>query len=760
MKVRLKNQLKENKQVLEEFNSTDKQEILQNGDLFTISYELEMESSDTIDDEGNILSDSDPEQELRDYLDGLSPRRQVDFFNFEDSLNESAREADADSLYYEEVVSNDLDLNKSLAAVLAVIVRNKTKRGITIDEEGREEETPVVLKESDLETFVLASYLSSERGEKYNEMLVDKSNNPIQYAKILDIASEMGIYRQADFNFTGFREQTIGQILGFKGVEWDITFIPENLEYSPVEFFRRIVNPPEDFFQDEIHVLTTICLRIFGRYETLGSVENSEYRASREESLKYFSEFKEATKILAKKASLLIESIYESKVDSFDYSDYDIDLEPYLGDWPSNNDKTGDNALDSYLPNFWSRYGNQMDVGTDGSLPSQHNLEIAMKTYLQGVPAAMEYLDIFFEDFENQSNFSFSKKTGLHTNVSLDKEDKYFNLLKALMFLGEKERDNKAPFVFKGTETRYGQRWTGLVKEKVFTHLREQMHSNNAFFHQVKDAYENNNLEGLESLINRRIDAFKDTLNSKYHGFNMRYTQTRGYIEFRYPGHNITKDALKNLTLYYCHVVKTALDPEYKKKEYMQKLVGFTQELLSAGKVNSDLERLKIIDKYIESHIADRTLSDERAKNFEHTVSMVILGKLNVNAAQMKKYHLLRTNYEGIVEKIIAADPSIKTTINRIITGLPIIIKKCLSQYFNNNTMYEDFPLFCSLLFQIPRTSDVQLSVKENDSTRQVYINIMDTLRDSALKHLFSESDSTDIPLSESKKRIVKVIKK
>jgi hypothetical protein len=63
-------------------------------------------------------------------------------------------------------------------------------------------------------------------------------------------------------------------------------------------------------------------------------------------------------------------------------------------------------------------------------------------------------------------------------------------------------------------------------------------------------------------------------------GFNINYAREKAnnpyikYIEFRYPGHEVDRSTALDLTNYYCHIVKTMSDPDYKREEYVKKFIG------------------------------------------------------------------------------------------------------------------------------------------------------------------------------------------
>ena len=81
--------------------------------------------------------------------------------------------------------------------------------------------------------------------------------------------------------------------------------------------------------------------------------------------------------------------------------------------------------------------------------------------YMTGLDEAFKFLDLFFNDYKDQSIFRFDTNTGLHTNIGYLDEDgdevTDYNLIKTMLFLNN-------DFAFKGFENRKGSRWAGDLK--------------------------------------------------------------------------------------------------------------------------------------------------------------------------------------------------------------------------------------------------------------------------------------------------------
>ena len=105
----------------------------------------------------------------------------------------------------------------------------------------------------------------------------------------------------------------------------------------------------------------------------------------------------------------------------------------------------------------------------------------------------------------------------------------------------------------------------------------------------------------LKDLNQRLSDSVESSVQGKYVkslGMNIAYLKSLDYIEFRYPGQDEpTYENMLNATLYYAHLVKTINDEDYKKKEYITKLVGFFNNL-RAKDLETDKQDLRIARKF------------------------------------------------------------------------------------------------------------------------------------------------------------------
>ena len=89
-----------------------------------------------------------------------------------------------------------------------------------------------------------------------------------------------------------------------------------------------------------------------------------------------------------------------------------------------------------HLPNFHKKWNTKLDYVLDMTLDL--GIEFKPKTYVMGIDKAFELLDDFFADFDKQSYWMFTSKTGLHVNIGVNKRNKIeWNPLKGLVMLSE-----------------------------------------------------------------------------------------------------------------------------------------------------------------------------------------------------------------------------------------------------------------------------------------------------------------------------------
>jgi len=128
---------------------------------------------------------------------------------------------------------------------------------------------------------------------------------------------------------------------------------------------------------------------------------------------------------------------------------------------------------EEHLPNFWANWGSTFKFELEGDSDKQRILEFSPKTYVKGISQGIKQLEDFYNDFENQKYWYFNNRTALHINVGVTSKVKW-NPIKGLLLMGDFGRDEKGkvPYVFKGIEWRYGNRFTGSLIDAVRKNLK------------------------------------------------------------------------------------------------------------------------------------------------------------------------------------------------------------------------------------------------------------------------------------------------
>ena len=680
--------------LLKEFTRDDKFDLLSRGGDFTVSYEIEMVSKDYIDSEGEIISPTS----ARD-VSTMSSFDQVEYLNYHDNIEEQANNLDAIDYLFHNIYesSNNRFNNLDDTAIMLIAEAKNYSLGRSFSK----------LSNNDIGSFLIAGHL--DKNPQAEALIVNAENSK---QKIMDRIENYPAQNEDEkeeiqtflnmANRTDDFSRDLALLLGLEGDELTLNFTESSVDRMML--FEHIIG--KEIEDKEVQDLNNVCDYLFPIEPKLKNIieaainkkttkqvwdrDNKKYVYARTPYADYqdFKEFNLALNSLSGKASDKIQDLVEHLTNNFDYHDYGINLEDYNaydsneGDQPPHG-ASGENALDKFLPNFWSKYGKDMDAVEDLSLPRNQSIEIKMKTFITGLQDAVRYLDLFFQDFDDQNNFYFSNDTGLHTNISMNVPDKKFNILKGLLFLSEEEtKPGKVPYAYKGTETRFtNQDWSKPLKNKAFESIKQQISRlNKESKDRLLDAYRNNDFEFVSDYINEMAKRYTHGVYVKGYGFNTQYTDTRGYIEFRYPGHQLTKEDLVNLTLYYAYIVKLTLDPNYKREEYNVRLVKLLQDVLPSTDAPSAfgdvMKDYKVFLDYVKKHAwnfenkydLDRALA--HAKNrFAYNTFYYLKDQKGLPVESFQDFvdgwPIVKAHdgANSVVENIIAIDPTLKDKI-------------------------------------------------------------------------------------------------
>jgi len=598
-------------ELIQEFKESDKAAILEAGERFTISYEIELLSNQPAGaaGRGNLPT---LEQFARNYLDqdyfyqNLIERDLSDFYEYnflEDYIVDS--EGLVDKYVDEEVIGIPPQAQNERRDRLILLF----EMAISLADYGAPE-----LYERTLEI------ISKDGSREANSFLKLLLEHPLIKTELEEYTEIKATQRNLELDPEDEEEQLIHILSGVDNVELFKRYVFDlDAEWSgfpKVRYFDKVI-PLDTFYEailgtdelimgimDEMDTFISDTFLEPERYATLSSMQNIAYQFRNSQSPHLTA--------MAKMIDDAIEEYIDEQSNS-EYEEYTSDPVDYLeGNFGYNMEQEYYDRYDVYpgqdeggaedmhelmyehLPNFMAKYASDIKLEEDASLAPDPHVEFSMDypAYITGLEEALEYLETFFTDFENQDNFFMDNRTGLHTNVGiLDEDDdpiEDYDLMKAMLFLNHE-------FATKGFESRRYSGWAGDIKKDAINHIATLVQNEVAqevrpgIWKTTGDNKETTSV--IKDLTERDFDAVKKALSNaveastrytspKQMGFNIKHLPYRKYVEFRYPGHDaLNYEIMRNATLYYAHIIKLSTDPQYKNDEYMKKLVGFVNNL-------------------------------------------------------------------------------------------------------------------------------------------------------------------------------------
>lgn len=178
------------------------------------------------------------------------------------------------------------------------------------------------------------------------------------------------------------------------------------------------------------------------------------------------------------------------------------------------------------------------------------------------VEDAFRHMNLLFRIMEDRKLYT-TNKTGLHVNISKSRLNlsKRLDILKLALFMEE------------------GKVW------KYFTSRK-----NNKYTLSVIDSIlEKGDIDSLSTQSMSKIDLISSDIKklipeAKYYGLNLSKIKKQNYIEFRYlGGDNYEKDSkrIQSFIEEFCYLILLSSDPDFKRKEYIQKLLRLKNKLLT-----------------------------------------------------------------------------------------------------------------------------------------------------------------------------------
>ena len=594
------NFVNERKELIREFNRKDKEEIMSVADNFSISYEIELESRESInadeDDYGSRLLDAAASYLSDYYFTEMAEQMGADYFLEEilkiDDLEEFIK------LYLTE--HDDMPVESTWAAIfeLAATISPAYKDKILKPFKGLDDNVIVASK--------FAIILNKLMGPESVKYLLGRNFEFAEQGRLKGIVPDgekTTLILTSDISDVG---RLVKEYIFDYGAS-DNLFMPNKASQSPVtakDLLQELTSPEA---VDDIYdfVSNSFFKTFFGdkriEYLTFEDITSATVSDSYDNTI-----VPEILEYIQGEAREQIEAYAEDQSSEYAddpvgyLADLGIDEESYAFDLVDGSGSSGDPRvlLAKYLPNFMREYEDKLKFEDDQSL--QNGVEFSMDNpmYMTGIDEAFRFLELFFSDFNKQNNFRMDRRTGLHTNIGYLKDGKpvgSYNVTKALLALNH-------DFAMKDFEDRKGSRWAGDIKAVILKSLGQGFARSRP--NTLKDTIEKLKSHPDLPRALRDINLQVQNLipyNPKAFGFNIAYIDDRKYIEFRYPGGTEpTLENMKEATLYYCHLVRQAADPEYKKREYYKKFIGLINNLSVenlSGPTKNLKEAVKILDK-------------------------------------------------------------------------------------------------------------------------------------------------------------------
>ena len=577
-----------NPQLLTEFDRSDKEALMTDEGRFTISYEIELES--------------------RGGADGTLQGRQqyaANYLTF-DYFSENAHENETGNFWHSYAEDEDPEADDLIRKYL--IEEYPTR----VDPKSENAENLIAIsiaieEDSDIAKEFTKFYNNiTLEGTRENKALIDAINNDPDIKESLKKRGvQFKIAKQGSLPFGGEPEE-VAVILGIQ---------PEALKQI---VHTHLFNPEDDEFfpgaGTDLNVDLEEFLKNSGWEEEAenwiekGKEEVKEYvidggtsRYPVMADITYLSTGNWKSAHLKAMANM-VESAAQTWVEEFaqdGWDEYQSDPEGYLNDmgyeWDQGYEPEDDDFMElmhEHFPRFMGEWADKLKFEKDGSLHNGIEFSMDNPKFMTGLNEAFRFLKDFFFDYNRQDNFHFDTNTGLHTNIGYLDEDKEsheeYNLMKALLFLNH-------DFAFKEFGQRKGTRWALDLKSDIVEKIEDLFKKPPAdkmtpyastryqmdFRNTAMKLYKEDKLDDLGRELSRYISNYAPS-NPKSLGFNIHYIDRLGYVEFRYPGgKGPTLEKMKNATLYYAYVIKQAVDPEFKKKEYEAKLVKLMTNLAS-----------------------------------------------------------------------------------------------------------------------------------------------------------------------------------
>ena len=554
--------------LLTEFDKADRNAVMADADRFTVSYEIELETDENISGEpGGIDLERARSYIGEDYFyDTTNEREASDFFDY--TISVEPREDEFVAWYLEQIEEAETPnyIDSVLLGLAAETSDEHKKDLLDILKQLFNPNSELYRKAAK----VIADNFTEEELVRYK---VGKPRRVGQQGT-LGLDGEAGVEEIVEVNVAAFVKQLLfdydnigkgGTLPQYPKADYGFQGFMDDLEMT--DEIADIIEAGREYLEDEIATGGG------ERYATLGDLTNTyQYKTP-------------IARDIAVQLSNAVEADIEKSVEE-QYQEYQEDPIDYLENMGFEMEQFERQDEDEFdprellteaFPNFMAEYEDQLKFEKDLSLANGIEFSMDDPIYMTGLDEAFKFLQLFFDDYNKQDTFRFDTTTGLHTNIGYLDEDgdeiTDYNLIKTMLFLNN-------DFAFKGFENRKGARWAGDLKAIFKREIEDQLDSPakstygfNEWKDSIFDLYKEGKFDELEKKLSSLVNYFAPS-NPKSIGFNLHYIGNRGYVEFRYPGGDSpTLEKMKSATLYYAHLIKLAVDKNYKRKEFLKKLV-------------------------------------------------------------------------------------------------------------------------------------------------------------------------------------------
>jgi hypothetical protein len=263
--------------------------------------------------------------------------------------------------------------------------------------------------------------------------------------------------------------------------------------------------------------------------------------------------------------------IFEEYLDMYEEGSFENDLikslhADYLTYWSSDNIDYLSGKVEEHMPNFFKKWWELLKFELDNTL--RRGIEFSLLTYVNGIERAVELIDDFYSDFENQNYWYMSERTGIHINIGIDQKVDW-NILKGYLMISD---EGQQSFTFKDMEWREKSMYT----KTFLPQLKKDIESDR---NKISKHSQFQDLKKLEKFFGDYILKRLEKHGYKNYGFNITRIQSYNYVEFRYPGGEISKNVLIDKLYYFCYVVYLMTNENYKRREYLKKLYKFISNI-------------------------------------------------------------------------------------------------------------------------------------------------------------------------------------